>query len=1066
MSQSLIAAAGAQPQKQPRFVPIHVSRAQAGLVTNRAALHDPSQYIVERFYGGQPDVLLAGSNIEVSPQLTWKHRPGSSIFGVSGSLYPTAPLTSWEFYNPDGSISVFVDTVTGVYKHNPAGAPTLIFTKSAGAGQTAFLQLGDILYFANGVDNKKYVNGVVYNWASDGPPTVPGVLVNNIGAGATGGVPWTANTVYTTMGFLKDPNSNVQQLVTVNADGSNTANATIGTSGVGQPIWPTTSGSTVTEVSGLIWECFGPISVWAGSTLYQNGGTPGSASSPAFVFDPASGNVFVANIPGGGTGTSGSSRPAFGSVPVGGNTKAEGTGKIRWFNLGKPNVWAPSHTYAQYAAGGNTSWVVSPTTPTLAGTGSSSTAQTVFLQAVTNVGGGTSDSSHTGPKWATTTANPTTQDGQLGYQYLSTATYATNTAVVAWQLGSNQFNVIYDGTNFQVCILSGTTGSVTPSWGTSYGQVITEATGSGVQWVCVGPSIAWAASTKWYLPAGGFQPPVTNVDPYGGSNILDSNGNAEFVTASGKSAGSAPSWPTKIGGTVTESGGLTWTLTALASTIKGVIALPFSFGYGYGYAWKARANSDFYVTNAPNGQQNVLGPPTGAGTGGITTASPIFQMPKGSNPGAQMQVSGAWPTDLQYDTVVVYRSADGFQGGPYLELTEIAAPQPVNGVYPGTWTFYDTILDANLNELIEADVVGENDPPPIGLQNITFHMGRVWGNVGTDVYASSGPDIPPDNGNGNEGFAPANVFPLKSPVSSLKPTQSGLIGFTSSDIYIIAGGPSITQFFPWIIAPTIGVLSPNAVIQVGGEFYLFTADKRLISMSPGGGITHMGFSIADQLATLNPANVYVTEYANGADESSIYIGDGSTGWFKLNPHQAPDNGAVWSPFATIIGGCKMLRSTQTAPGVKTLLIGGTSTNQNILKRDTTVFQDNGSNYSGSFTIGSVVLAHSGELAELGFVTFELANQGNPVFSFLPNEISGTFSQFASFNSDPPLVYGTTGSPSSYYSRRYDFAQTISTGAIPPPLMVKHLQLKVTFPAENFNHELYSFTINGARYAEL
>jgi hypothetical protein len=181
MSQSALQQSGAQPSnRQPKFVPVHISRALAGLVTNRSSLHDPSMWLYSRFYGGAMDALIAGSNIEISPALTWKRRPGLSVLGANTSVYPSAPLTAFSFYNTDGSINLYVDTATGVYLHNNSGAPTLLFTKSAGAGQTAFLQLGDVLYFSNGVDNKKLINSVVYNWASSGPAAAPSVTVNNM----------------------------------------------------------------------------------------------------------------------------------------------------------------------------------------------------------------------------------------------------------------------------------------------------------------------------------------------------------------------------------------------------------------------------------------------------------------------------------------------------------------------------------------------------------------------------------------------------------------------------------------------------------------------------------------------------------------------------------------------------------------------------------------------------------------------------------------------------------------------------------------------------------------------
>src|SRR5258706_7461456 len=115
MSQALLEQSGARPKPEPEYTALHVARAYFGLVTNRCALHDPSTFIVGRFYGGAPDALIDGSNVEISPALTWKRRFGVSAFG--SVTYPTPPLTSFAFHNADGSIVLFVDTATGVYIH-------------------------------------------------------------------------------------------------------------------------------------------------------------------------------------------------------------------------------------------------------------------------------------------------------------------------------------------------------------------------------------------------------------------------------------------------------------------------------------------------------------------------------------------------------------------------------------------------------------------------------------------------------------------------------------------------------------------------------------------------------------------------------------------------------------------------------------------------------------------------------------------------------------------------------------------------------------------------------------
>src|SRR5208282_3337691 len=110
-------------------------------------------------------------------------------------------------------------------------------------------------------------------------------------------------------------------------------------------------------------------------------------------------------------------------------------------------------------------------------------------------------------------------------------------------------------------------------------------------------------------------------------------------------------------------------------------------------------------TNSPN-ITGPLGPPTGAGDGGVTTASPVTVI-QGSNLGAQYLITMVGSTDPQFDTIMVFRSADGFgTSGPYLWVTDIPMP-PVVGGLPGMAQIIDfmpdtaTALLPGLNPLIE-----------------------------------------------------------------------------------------------------------------------------------------------------------------------------------------------------------------------------------------------------------------------------------------------------------------------------------------------------------------------------
>jgi hypothetical protein len=195
----------------------------------------------------------------------------------------------------------------------------------------------------------------------------------------------------------------------------------------------------------------------------------------------------------------------------------------------------------------------------------------------------------------------------------------------------------------------------------------------------------------------------------------------------------------------------------------------------------------------------------------------------------------------------------------------------------------------------------------------------------------------------------------------------------------------------------------------------------------------------------------------------IALADGSTGWYRLNPRQ--QNGSVngtepiWSPFAAITNGCKMVVTVETAPGIKKLLVGATTGGQVILKRDVTVFTDNGTQYDAYFIQGTLALARRGELAILRFLEADFSGVGyEPTVSFLLNEAFSATSVFTPFTLapqfDPPSLYGATLSPTSYSPQRYYFA---GVGSLARAI---YLTLKVDFGTTPNPDMIYNLTING------
>jgi hypothetical protein len=505
-------------------------------------------------------------------------------------------------------------------------------------------------------------------------------------------------------------------------------------------------------------------------------------------------------------------------------------------------------------------------------------------------------------------------------------------------------------------------------------------------------------------------------------------------------------------------------------------SLSWKIGHVYAYSFKARAFDDFYSVAingklpVPPGLSNPLPPPTGSATEAVSTASPVFTI-VGANTGAVNTISGVGSTDPQVDTIIIWRDADGGGAGQMFELTEIPAPPPIGGIAQ-PWTFQDFLPDAatsqfpGLNTNIPAPIDEVNNPPFSSFLPMAYNFQRIWGADGEDVPFSGGPDT--KVGNPNEAFAPADSLPFLAPVIRLVKTPQGLVTFLTDSVEVIAGGPLTASFFSVTWVPGVGLRNYDALDVLAGEMYFFSADNQFRIMTPSLNVANAGFALGDQFAnmpssgvsdaTWDSSKVYVASHQNGID-NCVIVADGSTGWYRLNPHQAgaqSNTEPVWSPFAAITNGCKMVQSVETSPGIKKLLVGGSTDGQPILFRDLTVYTDNGTPYGAFFVMGSITLAHPGQLALLKFMEFDFSGVSfHPTISYLLNEISGTFKPFATNPQfDPPSLYGTTITPSSYSPNRYYFLSNASLARC------RHMQIKVDFGTTSSGDEMYNATIFG------
>lgn len=144
-----------------------------GLVTNRSPLRGVLPSLYEQFYKlSYGDVMIAGSNVEVSNRLTLIRRPGNPIFDdntwndiQSFDEFPVNKAASDAFGTTLEEIFTMVSQPGALYA-TLNGTKQLVFADSAAQGQTYMQPIGNSLYFSNGIDNKKWLQSLI-SWAAN-----------------------------------------------------------------------------------------------------------------------------------------------------------------------------------------------------------------------------------------------------------------------------------------------------------------------------------------------------------------------------------------------------------------------------------------------------------------------------------------------------------------------------------------------------------------------------------------------------------------------------------------------------------------------------------------------------------------------------------------------------------------------------------------------------------------------------------------------------------------------------------------------------------------------------------
>lgn len=571
--------------------------------------------------------------------------------------------------------------------------------------------------------------------------------------------------------------------------------------------------------------------------------------------------------------------------------------------------------------------------------------------------------------------------------------------------GASNIYSIFDEASLSMFLLvngAQPTGSTYPAFNSIFGSTTTDGSTS---WVCIGNQ----------LPALQFYKGNNQVFINYGT-LIDPNGNIQCVTTNGGTTSAStnlPAFSSTPGGTVVD-GTITWTCLGAAKIISP------------SYIWGAA----FHTVDGQYSPLSVL----------TSTIAPMGQGPFTAT------VTGTGTAEGQVDTIAVFRNLAGGS-------TEFFDGTTANPGASG-WTFTDSTLDSALNILLPGDVINANAPPPSGLIRMTYHLNRVWGAVGNNVYFSALIGDETLIGVGPQCWPASNVFVFPEPVTRLMPIASGLLVFTTDDIWIITGtsrtgtaGPLLSS---QLFQQGVGLLSYNALDVEGNQVFLYTSDKQFIAFTASGP-NEIGYPIGVDLQnTFDPTKVYVAALVAGTQDKAVFIDDGTSSWFRCNWNQPPEGGPAWSPRATITGGTSSVVSVETSAGVHQLLIG--QSNGTVLARSYSTFSDNGTSYSAFATIGSLVLAKPGQLALLDSIVLELQKVGSiPSVLLMLDEISNDFETLPNPVDDPPRLLPSN----SVYSKRW----YVAGGNNPAPC--RHIQLKISFASEAAKNELLTVTTIGS-----
>jgi hypothetical protein len=448
------------------------------------------------------------------------------------------------------------------------------------------------------------------------------------------------------------------------------------------------------------------------------------------------------------------------------------------------------------------------------------------------------------------------------------------------------------------------------------------------------------------------------------------------------------------------------TFTLTAGTLS-----PFT-GYTYVYCY----------VNTVTGHVSAASP-VSANTGCVTNQSFVLSYTASADP----QVNAIW----------IFRTADG--GGLFYFLASVAN---------ATSTYTDNLPDTSLNNLIVAPLTPNNAPCPAGSSLVCWWDGRPWVASKNMVYWALGPQT--TTGVGEQSFnLSTNFFKLPIGVTGFAPTSQGLLIFTRDMIWAVTGSGGIYFINPF--QSNLGIANPNAVTQDGDLIFFVTTRGQCFSISSS--LAELGQPIRQQIALMNSANVSIAIHRSGVDEG-LFVSDGVSKIYRYSM-----TFGCWSPVGQPVQGAGVIKSIETSTANWTLTLGSTTGAKFIGGRNSASWTDDGGTYPCYSTVGSIIVGPPGSKNNIEAVSLSATKVGNyPTVAILPQEISPT--NGAAFATLPNPVAEPTALPESLtlWTRRHYLKNGSTPQGNPIPQQIQHMQVKISFVAENFPSEVLALGI--------